>query len=151
MSEPGTDLVAVTTEMPQAPQVTASTSVSDTPDFRTTLPDSNNINGLTIVLAIIAILGGRKAWDFYGDWSKRRHEQQMALIDKQCQTEDEQKKNKELLLSVQTKLSEIESEVNSLRQKDSSTGLGVSLDEVQSIHERLEKLEKSSKPKRKKN
>lgn len=152
MSEPGvdTDLIAVTTEMPMTPPTSSAVGVSDTPDFRSTLPDSNNINGLTIVLAVIAVLGGKAAWGFYENWSKRKHEAKMALLEKQSQRERNSKQNNETLEMLKSRLEEVCSDVDLLKKKNDSVGIGVSLDEVQSINERLEKLERSIKPKRNK-
>lgn len=51
-------------------------------DLKAILPDAGNTSGLTVVLAGIAVLGGGAAWKFYSTFSKQKHEQTMARIEK---------------------------------------------------------------------
>ena len=41
--------------------------------------------GLGVIMAVVAVAGGGTAWKFYNDHSKRKHEQEMARIDKNDQ------------------------------------------------------------------
>lgn len=50
-------------------------------DLRAVLPDAAGADGMTVLLAGVAVLGGGAAWKFYSGYAKQKHEQAMARIE----------------------------------------------------------------------
>lgn len=49
-------------------------------------------NGYTVLLGVVAVAGGGAAWKFYNDYSKRKHEENMARIEREPQQQDDSHK-----------------------------------------------------------
>lgn len=68
---------------PAAPVTVASVGVPATAsgELSRLMPAGGEINGLSIVLALLAVLGGGAAWKFYSQRSRERHELAMRELE----------------------------------------------------------------------
>lgn len=106
-----------------------------------------------IVLAIVAVLGGRQAWKFYSDRAAQNHELEMKKLDIQarvqgldgaqpppCQARDiehEQKMNK-----INERIEEDEKRIGALERR-LATFSGPDNDEIENMEKRLKKAERT--------
>jgi hypothetical protein len=124
-------------------------------DLKSVLPDAANTSGLTVLMAVVAVAGGGAAWKFYDSYSKRKHEENMARIErgddshKKC---DASRAALELRVTdVQGKVEAIYARLDAIQQglaelKSAPPDLSFDADD---LTERLEKLEKAAKKGRK--
>lgn len=104
--------------------------------------------GLGVVMAVVAVAGGGTAWKFYNDHSKRKHEQEMARIEK---SDNSHKACSAVQASLESKVASLEAALNDVRTRNQelqlSAGKGPDLNDML---ERLEAVEQLSKKKGKK-
>lgn len=119
-------------------------------DLKAALPADANI--FTVLLGGIAVLGGGAAWKFYSDHSKRKHEAEMARIEKQDSQPGECKGHgvmKAELSSVASKVEAVAGKVEALEKRAEEQRLTMGDWDVDDVQERLGKLEKKVKKLRK--
>jgi uncharacterized protein HemX len=117
------------------------------------LMPAGGANGITVVLAAIAVLGGGAGWKFYSQWAKQKHEERMAEIERGVRTDDEGKKRCEAhanasqmaVDAVSQRVSALESRVSACESKTAKIGDGVTLGVGDDVDERLSKIEKALK------
>lgn len=104
--------------------------------------------GLGVVMAVVAVAGGGTAWKFYNDHSKRKHEQEMARIEK---SENSHKACTAVQATLEAKVASLEAALNDVRTRNQELQLKASNGpDVNELVERLEALEQLSKKKGKK-
>lgn len=104
--------------------------------------------GLGVVMAVVAVAGGGTAWKFYNDHSKRKHEQEMARIEK---SDSSHKACGAVQAALEAKVSSLEAALNDVRTRNQELQLKASNGaDVNELVERLEALEQLSKKKGKK-
>lgn len=144
---PMSDIPVVSEVVPDAGVVNAVVGMADQhlADFSALPKDPT---GLGVIMAVVAVAGGGTAWKFYNDHSKRKHEQEMAKIEKgdqnhsQCTT---------ARVALEAKVSALETALNDLKQQNQELKLQTKNgSDTSEMLERLEKLEQSSKKKGKK-
>lgn len=125
-------------------------------DLKSALPAAADTSGMTVLMAGVAVLGGGAAWKFYDSHSKRRHEQEMAKIER---GDDSHKKCDASRGALESRVTELFAKIDTqnvrldeihraiAEQKQSSLKLG-SFD-PEELEERLNKLEKLNKKGRK--
>lgn len=123
-------------------------------DLKSILPDAGNTSGLTVIMAGIAVLGGGAAWKFYDSHSKRRHEQEMAKIERGDDTHkkcDASRAALELRVNdAQARLEAIHTRLDAIQQSLSEMRNAPKVEfDTGDLEERLEKLEKAAKKGRK--
>lgn len=123
-------------------------------DLRSVLPDAGNTSGLTVLMAGIAVLGGGAAWKFYDSHSKRKHEQEMARIERQGQQDDSHKKCDASRAALELRVTEVQARLDGILARLDTLQQTVSdvrnnppkLDfDADDLDERLSKLEKAFK------
>lgn len=122
-----------------------------TPDEIVKVAQGEDDGMIGVVLALVAVLGGGAAWRFYSQHSKQKavlaekqaeqaHELAMRRLDVEAQTAN---------VSPPTclaKHAEIEARIAAIESKSASLALPTGFD-ADELNERVEKLEKASKPK----
>lgn len=125
-------------------------------DLKSAIPADANI--FTVLLGGIAVLGGGAAWKFYSDHSKRRHEQEMARIERQsspgeCKGHAPLKAAVEELDekvdSVTEKVEEVADRLDVVAKKAEKAHLTMGDFDAEEVEERLEKVERVVKRLRK--
>lgn len=133
-------------------------------DLKSAIPADANI--FTVLLGGIAVLGGGAAWKFYSDHSKRKHEQEMAKIEKQDHSQGECKGHAAMKADVaelsekvddvservddaSEKLEEATERLDAVAKKVEKTYLTMGDFDAEEVEERLEKVEKVVKKLRK--
>lgn len=95
----------------------------------------------TVAMALIATAGGGAAWKFYNSFSKRKHAENMARIEREAKKQDDQHKEcKAGRTALESRLAELESKLK--ERGDISLSGGIDADELE---ERLAKMEKQLK------
>lgn len=145
--------------MPVAPPAPSATTTSvgmpEVPDISKFFKDGN-ITGGGIVAATIAVAGCGAAWKFYSQFSKQRHERQMAQEERKSDEKDHSNctasaavkvdvanlsakvsAQGETLTSIEKKLSEMESKMKK--------GLSLGGGNTEELEEKIEDLEKKIK------
>lgn len=126
-------------------------------NLQAVLPKAADTSGLTVLMAVVAVAGGGAAWKFYDSHSKRKHEENMARIER---GDDQHGACKAERAALDAKLSQVAERLEgalrrlnevakSLEQVCSETpSLGGLEPDV--LEDRLEKLEKAFKVSKKK-
>lgn len=95
-----------------------------------------------VLMAVVAVGGGGTAWKFYNDHSKRKHEQEMARIEKE---DNSHKACSAVQATLEAKVAGLEAVVNELKTKNEQLSMQASSSpNVDELLERLENLEKSA-------
>jgi len=112
-------------------------------------------NGYTVLLGVVAVAGGGAAWKFYNDYSKRKHEENMARIERAPQQDNHQKCDaaraalETRLTDAQTRLEAANIRLEALQQAVSSLqnapASKVTEFDTSELEDRLAKLEKAAK------
>lgn len=129
-------------------------------DLQAVLPKGADANGFTVLLALVAVGGGAAAWKFYSQYTKQKHEQEMARIERQGQQEDSHKKCDAARAALETRLNEAQARLEAanirleaLQQAVSSLQNApapkVTEFDSSELEDRLSKLEKAAKKGRK--
>lgn len=123
-------------------------------DLRGVLPAASDTNGLTVIMAGIAVLGGGAAWKFYNDHSRRKHEQAMARIEREPQQDSHQKCDASRA-ALELRVTDVQAKVDALNVRLDAIQQGIAelknappptLDfDTDALEERLKKLEKQAK------
>lgn len=126
-------------------------------NLQAALPKAADTNGFTVLMAVVAVAGGGAAWKFYSEHSKRKHEENMARIER---SDDQHGACKAERAALDAKLSQVAERLEgALRRLDE---VAKSLEQVRAeapslgglepdvLEERLEKLEKAFKVSKKK-
>lgn len=123
-------------------------------DLKAALPAAADTNGMTVLLAAVAVLGGGAAWKFYDSHSKRRHEENMARIEREPQ-EDSHKKCDASRAALEVRVADLSAKIDAQNarldeihraiadQRQSSVKLGDF--DPEALEDRLAKLEKAAK------
>jgi hypothetical protein len=114
------------------------------------MPAGGAANGITVVLAAIAVLGGGAGWKFYSQWAKQKHEERMAEIERGARVDDDGKKRCEghaqesrvAVANVDAKVEALTQRIASLEARNSDTA-AISFGE--NVEDRLVKIEKALK------
>lgn len=124
-------------------------------NLQAVLPKAADTSGMTVLLGLVAVAGGGAAWKFYDNWSKRKHEENMARIERGEQ--DSHASCKAERAALDAKLAQVAERLEgALKTLDD---VAKRLEEVRSssvslssndLDERLEKLEKAFKVSKKK-
>lgn len=125
-------------------------------DLKSAIPADANI--FTVLLGGIAVLGGGAAWKFYSDHSKRKHEQEMAKIERQSNPGEckghaaiktEVAELSEKVDDVSERVDEASEKLEAIAKKVERTHLTMGDFDAEEVEERLEKVEKVVKKLRK--
>lgn len=126
-------------------------------NLQAVLPKAADTSGLTVLMAVVAVAGGGAAWKFYDSYSKRKHEENMARIER---GDDQHGACKAERAALDAKLSQVAERLEGALRKLDEVAKG--LEQVRSespslgglepdvLEERLEKLEKAFKVSKKK-
>jgi hypothetical protein len=103
-----------------------------------------DVSGMQVVMAVVAVAGGGAAWKFYNQHSKRKHEENMARIERERGQEDDKHASckaeratlEAKLLAVESRLAEVE------KKAKSGGGLELGGFDPDEFEARCEKLEK---------
>lgn len=127
-------------------------------DVKKIVDDSAGATPYTVMLAIVAVVGGGAGWKFYQNYAKQKHEQAMKALEIEQSKADRQQSDHQAcstrsaalsaqveslssnLGSVASKVSQIESKLTSM--PDSPPDIGISADDVGKIDKRVKILEK---------
>lgn len=112
-------------------------------------------NGYTVLLGVVAVAGGGAAWKFYNDYSKRKHEENMARIEREPQ-DDSHKKCDAARAALETRLNEAQARLEAANVRLESLQQAVSSlqnapapkapdFDTSELEDRLSKLEKAAK------
>ena len=115
-------------------------------DLKAALPADANL--FTVLLGGIAVLGGGAAWKFYSEHSKRKHEQEMARIEKQDNQPGECKAHAAMnaqLSSMAAKVDAVAAKVEAIEKHGEEQRLTMGDWDAADMTERVEKLEKKVK------
>lgn len=115
-------------------------------DLKNAIPADANL--FTVLMGAVAVAGGAAAWKFYDSHSKRKHEQEMARIEKQDSQPGECKGHdlmKAELSTVASKVDAVAVKVEALEKKSEEQRLTMGDWDVDDFSERLEKVEKKVK------
>lgn len=112
---------------------------------------ASGANGITVVLAAIAVLGGGAGWKFYSQWAKQKHEERMAEIERGPQNDDESRKrcegraleSREAVARVEAKLDSFARRVDALEASKQEFSGSMALGD--NFEDRVAKLEKALK------
>lgn len=115
------------------------------------VPAGGELNGLSLVLALIAVMGGGAAWKFYSQRSKQQHEQAMRALDIQA-AQVQPADCKTAHVATQEELRQLAERVGRIDQAltevaDRPSGVALP-DGLADLEERIEKLERAGKPAR---
>lgn len=127
-------------------------------DVKKIVEDSAGASGYTVMLALIAVVGGGAGWKFYQNYAKQKHEQAMKALEIEQARVDKQQndhqacsaKNAALaaqLEGVNAKVSALESKASALETKVSSIpegppDLGFSPKDFEKLDKRMKAVEK---------
>lgn len=126
-------------------------------DLRNVLPAASETSGLTVIMAVVAVAGGGAAWKFYNDHSKRKHEQEMARIERGS-NDDSHKKCDASRAALELRVTDVHAKVEAIYARLDAIQQGLA--EIKNtppklpfdaddLEERLAKLEKLNKKGRK--
>lgn len=112
-------------------------------------------NGYTVLLGVVAVAGGGAAWKFYNDYSKRKHEEAMARIEREPQQDNHQKCDA-ARAALETRLNEAQARLEAANIRLESLQQAVSslqnapapkapTFDASDLEDRLAKLEKAAK------
>jgi len=105
-------------------------------------------NAFTVLMGVVAVAGGAAAWKFYDSHSKRKHEQEMARIEKQDSQPGECKGHAAMkadMAAVAAKVDAVVAKVEGLEKQAEDRRLTMGDWDADDFTERLEKVEKKVK------
>lgn len=112
-------------------------------------------SGMGVVMAVVAVAGGGTAWKFYNDYSKRKHEENMARIENDKSKSDDHTQCAASRAALELKVAGLESTIShmqaameSVKKEQSSMSASVGNPAVDELKEKIEELEKLLKPKK---
>jgi hypothetical protein len=106
------------------------------------LAAEKDIDPLAVVMAALAALFGTAGWKFYNNFSKRKHAENMARIEKQ---DDDRKQCKSGHADLSAKLAAMESRLAAAEKKGGETGFDLGDFDAEAVERRLKKLERKVK------
>jgi hypothetical protein len=115
-------------------------------DLKNAIPADANL--FTVLMGAVAVAGGAAAWKFYDSHSKRKHEQEMARIEKQDSQPGECKAHgvmKAEISAVSSKVDAVVAKMDEMSKKSEEQRLTMGDWDVDDFTERLEKVEKKVK------
>lgn len=128
---------------------------------QTQLADFSNIpkdpSAMGVVMAAVAVAGGGTAWKFYNDWSKRKHEENMAKIENEKSKSDDHSQCTASRAALELKVTGLESALSNLQasinnlqgsiesMKEAHSSLRASVKEAPDMDELKEKIEEFEK------
>lgn len=115
-------------------------------DLKNAIPADANI--FTVLMGVVAVAGGGAAWKFYSDHSKRKHEAEMARIEKQDSQPGECKAHGAMKAEISSAVAKVEAvaaKVEAIEKKAEEQRLTMGDWDVSDMTERVEKLEKKVK------
>lgn len=115
-------------------------------DLKSVIPA--DANGITVVMALIAVAGGGAAWKFYENFSKRKHEENMARIENESKRQDDshgkcEAARQQMMADFTARMTALESKLQG--SLDDVKVSGGSSESLEDIEERLAKVEKQLK------
>lgn len=138
-------------------------------DVKKLVEDSAGASGYTVMLALIAVVGGGAGWKFYQNYAKQKHDQAMKALEIEQARVDKQQndhqacaaKNAALVTQIESadskintqaaqigdlhaKLSALESKVTAI--PDSQPDLGFTAKDFEKVDKRLKLVEKKLQP-----
>ena len=141
---------AEATEAAAKAQAMVEQPVAAVADLKNAIPADANI--FTVLMGVVAVAGGGAAWKFYSDHSKRKHEAEMARIEKQDSQPGECKAHgtmKAEIASAVAKVDAVATKVEALEKDGEQRRLTMGDWDADDFTERVEKLEKKVKKLRK--
>lgn len=120
-------------------------------DVKKIVEESAGATPYTVMLALIAVVGGGAGWKFYQNYAKQKHEQAMKALEiEQSKAERQQNdhqacatRSAALTAQVETlssKVSQVESRVSSI--PDAAPDLGFSVKDFEKLDKRVKAVEK---------
>jgi len=143
---------------PSATVATVGVPATATDELSRLMPANGQVGVMTLLFAVVAVLGGGAAWKFYSQRSKEKHEEKLKEMELQasqpqtqhpsCKAENEAtqgelRKLNESVGSVSTSISDVSQRVATLESKLETPELPEGLEDME---DRLKKLEKAVKP-----
>jgi hypothetical protein len=124
-------------------------------DVKKIVEDSAGATPYSVMLAIIAVVGGGAGWKFYQNYAKQKHDQAMKALEiEQAKAERQQNDHqacatKSAALTAQvealsSKLSQVESRVSTI--PDAPPDLGFSTKDFEKMDKRIKAVEKKLQP-----
>lgn len=124
-------------------------------DVKKLVEDSAGATPYTVMLALIAVVGGGAGWKFYQNYAKQKHEQAMKALEIEQSKADRQQndhqacasKSAALMAQVEalsSKLSQLESKV--VTMPETAPDLGFSKKDFDKLSKRMKDVEKKLQP-----
>jgi hypothetical protein len=154
-SKPSTDLLGPVLPLVDKPLDSQVLVASETAidDIKQLIPPGTDPGMATVLLAAVGVAGGGAAWKFYAQHNKNKHEQAMRRLeieamraDSRSAEQDNHRKCVAERVALEHKIQDLETRLDASEKKHS---LALSSFDPDALEERLEKLEKASKPVRK--
>lgn len=124
-------------------------------DVKKIVDESAGATPYTVMLALIAVVGGGAGWKFYQNFAKQKHEQAMKALEVEQSRVDKQQSDHQAcsaksaalaaqVESLSAKLTQLESKVTTI--PDASPDLGFSKKDFDKLSKRMKDVEKKLQP-----